>query len=77
MTNPMVEHKFRKIKNGNVILKKHVIVGSGCIILPDLILEFATSVGANSLVTKSTASFDLIAGTPAKFIKKRKNVFLN
>ena len=77
MTNPTVDISFRKIKSGPVILKKHVVVGSGSILLPNIILEHGTSVGANSLVTKSTESFDFIFGSPAKFIKKRKNVFLS
>ncbi len=77
MTNPTVDISFRKIKSGDVILKKHVIVGSGSILLPNIILEHGTSVGANSLVTKSTEPFDFIFGSPAKFFKKRKNVYLN
>ena len=77
MTNPTVDIIYRKVTNGNVILKKHTIVGSGTIILPNVILEHGTSVGANSVVKNSTEPFDLIAGNPAKFIKKRKNIFLN
>lgn len=77
MTNPTVEMFFRKIKSGPVILKKHVVVGSGSILLPDIILEHGTSVGANSLVTKSTQPFDFIFGSPAKFFKKRKNIYLS
>lgn len=77
MTNPMVDIKYRKLIKGNITLKKHAIVGCSSVVLPNVVLEYATSVGANSLVTKSTNSFDLIAGNPAKFIKKRKNIFLN
>lgn len=76
MTNSTVDMKYRKVKKGDVILKKHTVVGSGCIILPNVTLEFATSVGANSLINKSSNSFDLLYGTPAKFIKKRKNIYL-
>lgn len=76
MTNPMVDLSLKKLTIGDVILRKHVIVGSKSTILPNVTLEYATSVGANSLVKKSTDTFDLIAGTPAKFIKKRKNVYL-
>lgn len=77
MTNPMVDIKYRKLTKGNIILKKYAIVGCSSIILPNVVLEHGTSVGANSLVTKSTDSFDLIAGIPAKFIKKRKNIYLS
>lgn len=76
MTNPTVDPKFRKLDQGDVILKKHVVVGTSSIILPNITLAFATSVGANSLVTKSTNDFDFVFGSPAKFVKKRKNVYL-
>ena len=77
MTNPMVEDKYKKVKIGDITLKKHVIVGCCTVILPNIILEHATSVGAHSLVKKSTQPFDLVLGAPAKFVKKRKNVYLN
>jgi galactoside O-acetyltransferase len=77
MTNPTVDEKYKKIKKGDVILRKHTIVGSGCTILPGVTLEFATSVGAHSLVNISSKPFDLLCGSPAKFIKKRKNVHLS
>ena len=77
MTNPTVDEKYKKIKSGDVVLKKHTIVGSGSTILPGVTLEFATSVGAHSLVNKSSKPFDLLFGSPAKFIKKRKNLYLS
>ena len=76
MTNPTVDEKYKKINTGDVILKKHTLVGSGCTILPNVTLEFATSVGAHSLVNKSSNTFDVLVGSPAKFIKKRKNIYL-
>ncbi len=76
MTNPMVSDEYKKVRKGDIILRKHCVVGSGSIILPNVTLEFATSVGANSLVTKSTKPFDVLFGSPAKVIRKRKNVFL-
>lgn len=77
MTNPMAPEDRKKVKIGDITLKKHVIVGCFTVILPNVTLEHATSVGAHSLVSKSTQPFDLILGAPAKFIKKRKNVYLS
>jgi galactoside O-acetyltransferase len=53
-------------------LKKHVIVGAGSIILPNVTLEEGVAVGALSLVSKSFESFNIIAGNPAKILKPRK-----
>jgi galactoside O-acetyltransferase len=77
MANSVGLVEYKKSKFGNITLKKHSIVGCYTVILPGITLEHATSVGAHSLVKKSTAPFDIIAGSPAKFIKKRKNVYLN
>lgn len=77
MTNPTIQNFYKKVLVGDIILRKHTIVGSKSTILPNVTLEFATSVGAHSLVKKSTNKFDIIAGVPAKFIKKRKNIYLS
>lgn len=77
MTNSTVDEKFKKLETGDIVLRRHVVVGCHSIILPGVTLEYATSVGANSLVNRSSEPFDVIGGTPAKFIKKRKNIFLN
>lgn len=76
MTNSVVDGKMKNVKTGNIYIMKHTVVGCASIILPGVILEYATSVGANSLVKNSTKPFYVIAGTPAKFIKMRKNVNL-
>lgn len=77
MANSVAPVEYKKSKVGNITLKKHSVVGCYTVILPGIVLEHATAVGSHSLVTKSTTPFDIIAGTPAKFVKKRKNVYLN
>lgn len=76
MANSVIDEKYKKVSIGDIELKKHALVGCNTVILPNVVLEYATSVGAHSLITKSTAPFDVIAGCPAKFIKKRKDVYL-
>ena len=77
MTNSVVAEEFKKVKTGDITIKKHVVIGCNTVILPDTTIEFASSVGSNSLVNKNTNPYDVVAGTPIKFIKKRKNIFLN
>lgn len=76
MANSVIDEKYKKVFTGNIELKKHALVGCNTVILPNVTLEYATSVGSHSLVSKSTKAFDVVAGCPAKFIKKRKNVNL-
>ena len=75
--NSCVNEKYKKVNTGSILLNRHVLVGCHSIILPGVVLAYGTSVGSNSLVKKSTEQFDVIAGTPAKLIKKRKNIYLN
>jgi galactoside O-acetyltransferase len=77
IANSMADEKYKKVTTGDILLRKHALVGCYTVILPGVVLDYATSVGAHSLVNKSTNPFDIIAGAPAKFIKKRKNVYLN
>lgn len=77
MTNSVVAEEFKKVTTGDIIIKKHVVVGCNSVILPSVILEFATSVGSHSLINKNTNPFDVVGGTPIKFIKKRKNIYLS
>jgi galactoside O-acetyltransferase len=76
-TNSVVDDSIKNVTCGNIYLKKHCVVGCNSVILPNVVLEYATSVGAHSLIKRNTEPFDVIAGTPAKFIKKRKNIYLS
>ena len=76
LTNPMVPEKYRDVSKGKVIFKKHSLVGAGSILLPGVILEEGTAVGANSVITKSTQEWSIYVGSPAKKIKDRKKDLL-
>jgi len=71
-TNPTVPKEYIKIKSGIVKLEKHVIVGSGSVILPGCTLAEGTSVGALSLIRKPTEKWKVYFGNPARIIGERK-----
>jgi len=50
MTNPTVDNRFTKVEVNDVCIGKHVIIGSGSVILPGVTLEDGVAVGALSLV---------------------------
>ncbi|QUN12893.1 acyltransferase [Clostridium sp. C1] len=75
LCNPMVKEKYRKVTNKPVILKKHVIIGTGSTILPGVILEEGVSIGTMSLVNKTLEAWYIYAGIPAKKLKKRKKLY--
>ena len=76
MTNPTVPHEYTGVEHADVFLGKHVIVGSGCVILPGMVLEEGVAVGALSLVNRDCKAFGIYAGNPARRIKDRKRDLL-
>lgn len=76
MTNPMVPDTYTNVLNADVLLGKHVIVGSGSIILPGVVISEGGAVGALSLIRDNCRAFGIYAGTPAKYIKERKRGLL-
>jgi acetyltransferase-like isoleucine patch superfamily enzyme len=75
-TNSVVDESIKKVTIGDIYIKKHSVIGCNTVILPNILLEYATSVGSHSLLKINTDPFDVVAGSPAKFIKKRKNIYL-
>ena len=76
LTNSTIPDKYKKEIKKEVILKKHTIVGAGSIILPGVVLEEGTSVGAMSLVRKPTQAWSVYVGNPAKRLMSRKKDML-
>ena len=76
MCNSTIPKEYKEEIFQEVILKKHTIVGAGSIIMPGVILEDGTSIGAMSLVLKSTEPWGIYVGNPAKRFKDRKKDLL-
>lgn len=76
MTGPTLPEEFTNVRHADVFLGKHVIVGSGSVILPGVTLEEGVAVGALSLVHKRCQAFGVYAGNPARRIKERKRDLL-
>lgn len=76
MTNPMVPAEYTNVTHADVTLGKHVIIGSGSVILPGVTLYEGAAVGSLSMITKDCEAFSVYIGAPAKKIKKRKQDLL-
>lgn len=77
MTNPTIPQEYTGVGHADVFLGKHVIVGSGSVILPGVTLEEGVAVGALSLVHKRCEAFGIYVGNPARRIKERKRNLLD
>lgn len=76
LTNPTVPDAYKQVKLAPVRLGRHVIVGSGSVILPGVSIGDGSSVGALSLVTKSLEAWGVYFGAPAKKLKERRKDLL-
>jgi len=77
LTNPTVPDKYKVEAKAAVHLERHVIIGACSIILPGVTIAEGSSVGAMSMVTKTTLPWSVYFGIPAKKIKERQQDLLN
>lgn len=71
LTNPTVAESFKNVKVASVSIGKHVIIGSGSIVLPGVTVGKGTAIGALSLVTKNCDEFKIYSGSPARALMDR------
>lgn len=76
MTNPTISSIYKNEFKKHISIGKHCIVGANSIVMPGVILGEGTSVGALSLVRKSTDEWSVYLGNPAKRIKSRSKNLL-
>ncbi|WP_296126579.1 acyltransferase [Pseudomonas sp. Ga0074129] len=76
MTNSLVGKKYKKERFESIYIGKHVIVGAGSIVFPGVNLAVGCSVGAMSLVIRSTDPWGIYVGSPARRVNERKKDLL-
>ena len=74
MTGSTVNKKLKNDTYKKVILEKYTIIGANSVIFPGCIIREGSSIGAMSLVNKSTKKWSLYFGIPAVYRKKRKKI---
>ena len=55
-----------------VLIKNDVWLGAGVRVMPGCTIGEGSIVGANSVVTKDIPDYEIWAGNPARFIRKRE-----
>jgi acetyltransferase-like isoleucine patch superfamily enzyme len=76
LTNPTIPKEYLNVLQGEIVLDRHVIIGTNSTVLPNVTIGEGSSVGAHSLVTKNLDSWGIYVGTPVKRIKDRKKDLL-
>ncbi|MBY8974412.1 hypothetical protein KHP62_01250 [Rhodobacteraceae bacterium NNCM2] len=76
LTNPTVPAEFTNARAGTVRLGRHVIIGAGSVVLPDVTIGEGSAVGALTLVNASLAPWGVYAGQPAAWLRARSKELL-
>jgi len=76
LTNPTVPDVYKAERKESVHIGRHCIVGTNSVIFPGVVLGEGCSIGAMSLVTKSTDEWSVYSGIPAKKVKTRSRDLL-
>lgn len=77
LTNPTISAKFKNEYKAEINIGRHVIIGARSIVLPGVNVAEGCSVGAMTLINKSTDPWGVYVGVPAKRIKERKKDLLD
>lgn len=72
MTNPMIPEEFTKVTEKPVYIGKHVLIGSGCTVLPGVTLAEGSSFGAMTLINKNADPWIIYFGIPMRPYGDRK-----
>lgn len=76
MTNPTVPEAYTKTRKAKVTIGRHVIVGTGAVILPGANLSEGVAVGALSVVIGNLKEWAVYQGNPARQIRSRSRDLL-
>ena len=76
LTNPTIPALSRHNRKQAVHLGRHVIVGANSVVFPGVELAEGCSVGAMTLVNKSTTPWGIYAGNPARRVREREQGLL-
>jgi len=76
LTNSLIPKRYKKEKMAAIQVGKQVIIGTNSVVFPGVHLAEGCSIGAMTLVNRSTEPWGIYVGNPAKRIKERKKDLL-
>ena len=76
MTNSTIPERYKNETKKPVHIGDHCIIGTNSLVMPGVTLAEGTSVGAMSMITKSTDEWTVYVGVPAKKLKNRSRDLL-
>jgi len=77
MTNPLVPEQFKALQCDLVKIGRHVVIGTGSVILPGVHIQEGCAIGALCLVKHTTEPWGIYAGIPARHVGERSHRLLS
>lgn len=77
MTNPMVMDSYRNVEKKEVIIGKHVIIGTNTTVLPGAHIKEGAAIGAMCLVNQDVEEWTINVGIPCRKLKERSRNLLH
>jgi len=76
LIGPIMEESCINVITGRIKLEKYCQIGTSSSVLPNVLLGEGAILGAHSFAKSNIQPWEIHAGTPAKFLKKRKSGLL-
>lgn len=76
LTNPTVPEKYKLVTGKKIIMERHSLIGTGCTVLPGVIIGQGASIGAMSLINKNVESWSMNVGCPCRKVRNRNKKML-
>jgi galactoside O-acetyltransferase len=77
LISPMNPKEVTNVTGGVVILRKFVQIGASTIIMPSVVIEEGSAIGAMSFVKHDISSYQIWAGNPLRYISLRSRNMIN
>ena len=77
LMNPTIPSQYFKPEIKSIVLEKHVIIGSGSVVMPGVTIGEGSTVGALSFIKKSLEPWGVYAGVPVRKLKSREKNLLD
>jgi len=76
LIGPIMEESCNNVITGRIKLEKYCQIGTSSSVLPHVSLGEGAILGAHSFAKSNIQPWEIHAGTPAKFLKKRQSGLL-
>lgn len=77
MASPLIPPQFKNDLKAQISIERHTLIGANALVFPGVHIAEGCSIGALSLVTKSTDPWGVYVGIPAKRIKEKSKAVLS